>query len=245
MTVNDTLLACVPPAGSGASFFRSWKGELPVAALQLPGRENRLADPMPDRLSELTADLLSRLEEAADGFRAIAVLGHSFGAMVAFELCRALSLKGRHAMLIASGAAVPGRLVHEPISALPAADLAARIAAITGYEHPAMEDPDLFELLIPTLRTDLRLHEEYAPAYPRLQDVPVLGIRGSHDRLIPGSAVRRWARLTTGSFRYAEVPGGHMYLAEEPTELLRVVTEFVTGVGLAAGTVQPSGWWGA
>lgn len=228
--MNDTLLVCVPPAGSGASFFRTWRSELPIVALQLPGRENRLADPMPDRLSELTEDLLPRLEEAAAGYRAVAVMGHSFGAMVAFELCRALSLKGRRAILVASGAAVPGRLMHDPVCRLPASELAAHIAAITGYAHPAMEDPDLFELLVPTLRTDLRLHEEYDPAYPPLTDVPVLGVRGREDRLIPGSAVREWARLTTGPFRYAEVAGGHMYLAEDHAELGRAATEFVTGV---------------
>jgi surfactin synthase thioesterase subunit len=230
MTVNDTLLVCVPPAGSGASFFRAWRSELPIVALQLPGRESRLADPVPDRLPALASDLLPRLEAAAAGYRTVAVMGHSFGAMVAFELCRALSLKGGRPILIASGAAVPGTFTHEPISRLPAAELAARIAAATGYSHPAMEDPELLELIIPTLRNDLRLHEEYAPERSPLTAVPVLGVRGREDRLIPGSAVREWARLTTGPFRYVEVPGGHMYLAEEHTELFKEVREFVAGV---------------
>jgi surfactin synthase thioesterase subunit len=225
--MNDTLLVAVPPAGSGASFFRTWP---PIVALQLPGRESRLADPTPERLSALAADLLPRVEEAAAGYRGIAVLGHSFGAMVAYELCRALSLKGRHAILVASGAAVPGRLMHDPVSHLPATELAARIAALTGYAHPAMEDPELLELIIPTLQNDLRLHEEYAPGYPPLTDVPVLGVRGCEDRLIPDSAVKEWERLTTGPFHYVEVSGGHMYLADEHAELLTVVTEFVRSV---------------
>jgi surfactin synthase thioesterase subunit len=240
MTVTDTLLVCVPPAGSGASFFRAWRSELPIVALQLPGRESRLADPMPERLSALAADLLPRLEEAAAGYGAVAVLGHSFGAMVAFELCRALSLQDGRAILVASGAAVPGTLMHDPVSRLPATELAARIAAMTGYAHPAMEDPELLELIIPPLRNDLRLHEEYVPAYPPLTAVPVLGLRGREDRLIPSSAVREWTGLTTGPFRYAEVAGGHMYLAEDHAELLKVVTDFVTGVELIAGGVHPS-----
>jgi surfactin synthase thioesterase subunit len=240
MMMNDTLLVCVPPAGSGASFFRTWRSELPITALQLPGRENRLADPTPERLSALTADLLPRLEEAAAGYRTVAVLGHSFGAMVAYELCRALSLKDRRAILVASGAAIPGRLMHDPVSHLPATELATRIAAITGYAHPAMEDPELLELIIPALRNDLRLHDEYAPAYPPLTAVPVLGVRGREDRLIPGSAVREWAHLTTGPFHYAEVSGGHMYLAEEHAELVKVVTEFVTSVEPIAGAAHPS-----
>jgi surfactin synthase thioesterase subunit len=230
MTMNDTLLVCVPPAGSGASFFRAWRSELPIAALQLPGRENRLADPAPERLAELAADLLPRVEEAAEGYRTVVVLGHSFGAMVGFELCQALSQEGRHAILVASGAAVPGTLMHDPLSHLPATELAARIAAITGYAHPAMADPELLELIIPALRNDLRLHEEYAPAHPPLTAVPVLGVRGREDRLISASGVREWERLTTGPFRYVEVSGGHMYLVEEHAELLQAVTDFVVGV---------------
>jgi pimeloyl-ACP methyl ester carboxylesterase len=80
----------------------------------------------------------------------------------------------------------------------------------------------------------------YAPAYPPLTAVPVLGVRGHEDRLIPGSAVREWAHLTTGPFHYAEVSGGHMYLAEEHAELVKVVTEFVTSVEPIARAAHPS-----
>jgi surfactin synthase thioesterase subunit len=235
MTVNSSVLICVPPAGSGASFFRGWRSSLPVVPLRLPGREGRLTDPSPARLPWLADDLLPQLDEASAGYRDVVLLGHSFGAMVAFELCRALVRIGKNARLVASGAAVPGLLLHQPLSHLADTDLAARITEMTGYRHPAMEDPDLLELIIPALRGDLRLHEEYVPASGRLPGIPVLGVRGSEDRLIPPAAVREWEFVTSGPFRYAEVPGGHMYLAEDPAELIRLTESFAvdTGAGFA------------
>lgn len=228
MTTDSAALICIPPAGSGASFFRKWRSALPVVPLRLPGRESRLPDPSPARLPWLADELLPQLEEASAGYRDIVLLGHSFGAMVAFELSHALARAGRSVLLVTSGAAVPGTLMNQPVSHLPDAELAARVAEMTGYSHPAMEDPDLLELIVPTLRGDLRLHEEYAPEKGRLPGIPVLGVRGRDDLLVPPAAVRAWEGVTTGPFRYAEVPGGHMYLAEDPAELIGLAERFAS-----------------
>lgn len=234
MTMNSSVLVCIPPAGGGASFFRGWRSSLPLVALRLPGRESRLVDPSPARLPWLADDLLPQFHEATAGYRDVVLFGHSFGAMVAFELCHALARAGRNVPLIVSGAAVPGTLLNQPVSHLADTELAARVAEMTGYSHPAMEDPDLLELLVPALRDDLRLHEEYVPANGPLPGVPVLGVRGSEDRLIPAAAVQAWKDVTSGSFSYAEVPGGHMYLAEDPTELIRLAEQFASEAGLVA-----------
>jgi surfactin synthase thioesterase subunit len=236
MKVKSSVLVCIPPAGSGASFFRSWRSSLPVVSLRLPGRESRFADPSPTRLPWLADDLLPQLDEATAGYHDVVLFGHSFGAMVAFELSHMLSRTGRNALLVASGAAVPGALMHQPVSQLADTELAARVAELTGYSHPAMEDPDLLELIAPALRGDLRLHEEYVPVSGRLPGVPVLGVRGSEDRLIPPAAVRAWEGITSGPFRYAEVPGGHMYLAEDPTELIRLTERFASDVSPLVAT---------
>src|SRR5919106_1717821 len=88
----DRRLFCFPYAGGSASIFREWPNELPaniqVCAIQLPGRQNRLAEKPITRISELVPAL-------AEAFRAhcelpFAVFGHSMGALVAFEFVRQL-----------------------------------------------------------------------------------------------------------------------------------------------------------
>ena len=86
------LLVCLPHAGSGAFQFRPWQEllgpDVALLAVQLPGRENRWreepATGMAQVLDELVPALASRLDLP------YAVFGHSMGALVGYELARAL-----------------------------------------------------------------------------------------------------------------------------------------------------------
>src|SRR3954454_11305125 len=83
-------LLLIPHAGGGASAFRGWAEALPpeveVCPVQLPGRENRMREPAFDRLPPLVEALAGALERWRD--LPYAVLGHSNGALIGFELAR-------------------------------------------------------------------------------------------------------------------------------------------------------------
>ena len=86
------VLFCLPPAGAGASCYRQWPAalgpEVEVRAVQLPGRENRLAEePRID-----VAGLAAAVAEAAD--RPYALFGHSMGGRLAYEVIRELRRTG-------------------------------------------------------------------------------------------------------------------------------------------------------
>src|SRR5262245_5024504 len=83
-------LWCLPHAGGSASMFRDWPGGLPgaveVGASQLPGREDRIAEPAVDDAAELADQLWQHVGPHLD--RPYALFGHSMGALIAFELAR-------------------------------------------------------------------------------------------------------------------------------------------------------------
>jgi medium-chain acyl-[acyl-carrier-protein] hydrolase len=89
-------LFCFSHIGGGASSFRLWPAELPpqvgLRAVQLPGRENRLAEEPIRRMEELVEALRAGLDEELDP--PFAFFGHSLGALVAFELARRLRETG-------------------------------------------------------------------------------------------------------------------------------------------------------
>jgi surfactin synthase thioesterase subunit len=64
-------LVCFPHAGGSASFFRSWARYLPdtveLAAVCYPGREDRICDPLPERMEDLAAPLDEDLDERSVG----------------------------------------------------------------------------------------------------------------------------------------------------------------------------------
>src|SRR3954471_165510 len=86
-------LVCFPHAGGTASFFRQWSELVPeaveVVALQYPGREDRLAEPLVPTMDEL-ADQLA--EDVASLAGPTVLFGHSLGASVAYEVARRLAV---------------------------------------------------------------------------------------------------------------------------------------------------------
>ncbi|NEE49023.1 alpha/beta fold hydrolase, partial [Streptomyces sp. SID8455] len=81
-------LICLPPAGSGAGAFHAWRPYVPehleLVPVELPGRGSRIDEPVPDDLDALVEALLHGLEPELN--LPYALFGHSFGAVVAYEL---------------------------------------------------------------------------------------------------------------------------------------------------------------
>src|SRR5579872_7031205 len=81
-------LFCFHYAGGGASIFRPWIGKLSdqveLIAVQLPGRENRLDEPLVHAMELVTGPLADALPPLLD--KPFALFGHSTGALICFEL---------------------------------------------------------------------------------------------------------------------------------------------------------------
>ena len=89
-------LFCFPHAGGGASSFVPLAGLLPssieLAAVLLPGRETRFREPPFARMEPLVQALADGLRDELGA--PFAFMGHSMGALVAFELARELRRRG-------------------------------------------------------------------------------------------------------------------------------------------------------
>ncbi|MFI2737660.1 thioesterase II family protein [Streptomyces sp. NPDC018711] len=242
---DRTTLVCLPFAGAGASFYRPWQRVaeplgLDVLPLQLPGRE-RLIDEEPYRDASVAADglltdLLAALGDAPAGDTApggtpgphrVALFGHSLGAVLAYELARRLAATPGVTLvrLFASGSPHPAEPRNRHATGLDDDAFLARVSEFAGYTDEALQDPEMRELILPTLRADVEMHESYLPADARPLPVPVTSLRGSSDTLVSQAEAEAWARTTDAGFRAVELDGGHMYLAESAPELLRVLAE--------------------
>src|SRR6266542_1362345 len=85
------VLLCVPPAGAGCAQVRSWQaalgGGVSVIGVQLPGRENRWADPDPSSMSGAVDAVVAEVAELVAANHPIVVFGHSFGGCSATRSC--------------------------------------------------------------------------------------------------------------------------------------------------------------
>jgi medium-chain acyl-[acyl-carrier-protein] hydrolase len=222
-------LFCLPHAGGGASAFRAWADALPpevdVCPVQLPGRENRVAEPAFDRAPPLVEALADALEPLLA--LPFALFGHSNGALVGFELARTLRMRGRPgpAHLFASGRRAPhlpsGR---PPTHHLPDAEFLADLQELGGIPPQILEHRELLEVLLPTLRADVAIHETYEFGEQPPLACPITAYGGLADPKVSREQLQAWDRHTAASFVMRLFPGGHFYLQEERAAVLRTLS---------------------
>lgn len=232
-------LFCLPHAGAGASVFRNWAEALPaeveVCPVQLPGRENRIAEPAIDRVPPLVEALTDAVSPWLD--RPFAVLGHSNGAMIGFELVRELRRRGRPGPLhlFASGRRAPDVAARTPpIHQCPDDVFIAELKALGGMPDALLEHPELIELLVPLLRADVALHETYAFVEEPPLETPITAYRGETDPKVTLEDVEAWARHTRGPFTLRTFPGGHFFLQDDRASFLRTLSADLAPLAAAA-----------
>jgi medium-chain acyl-[acyl-carrier-protein] hydrolase len=229
-------LFCFPYAGAGASVFFTWPRMLPpdveVAAVQLPGREARLAEKPYSDMLQLVDKLGEVLKPHLDV--PFAFFGHSNGAIMGFELARLLRREGRalplHLFLSGRMAAhVPIR--HEPIYALPEPQFSEQLRRLEGTPEEILQNAEIMELIRPLLRADFSLAETYAYRPEAPLDVPISAYGGSTDPDVTEDDVRAWREHTTAAFTPRIFPGGHFFLNTGRADVLAHLSRELMQVG--------------
>lgn len=231
-------LICFAHAGGGASTYFPLAGLLPEAielrAVQLPGRETRLAEPLFTRLPPLIGALADGLGESVQ--QPYAFFGHSLGALIGFELAR--ELRRRHwplpRTLIVSGRRAPTVPAKEPpLHPLPddafVAELRRRYDAIPQV---ILGEPELMALFVPVLKADFALFEthEHRDASPLDCALGIYGGVGDPQT----KEMDGWAELVAGPCRRRSFEGGHFYLVEQRAGLAMALAEDLLAAAMAA-----------
>ena len=224
-----------------ASSFRGWSDALSspmveVVPVQLPGRETRWAEkPIPRvrPLIELAArDLLPWLEPP------FALLGHSMGALLAFELARELRRRGapqpRH-LFVAARAAPHTHRPLRPTYSLGDVAFVEELRRLNGTPPEVLANPELLDIMLPMVRADFELCETYAYAPEPPLACPISAYGGSDDDHVTPHMIDAWRLQTTGRFSSRIFPGGHFFframerfLIQEVSGELRELTASLT-----------------
>lgn len=232
-------LFCLPFAGGSASAFRTWATHLPtkvdVIAVQLPGREARIAEPAHDRLESLVPAIADAMIPVLD--KPYAIFGHSLGALVAFDLDRELRTRRIRApeRLFLSGrraAHLPAR--DKPIAHLADDEFFSAVARIGGLPDGFVLEDELAQLLMPTLRADFAVSEKYDPTQAQPTPTPISAYSGVDDPWVSGLAVRAWSELTCSDFTFHALPGSHFFIRTAASRLGRLIA---TDLGVARASM--------
>jgi surfactin synthase thioesterase subunit len=230
-------IVCFPPAGAGAGFFRDWSSKLPkntIIPVQLPGREERYAEPLVENATDLSKSVCRAIQSEALG--SLILLGYSFGALLAFETAKLLetSPKGCKVLgVVCCARAAPQRSPLETAADKSDEDLLQYIRQLGGLPPELDAEPEFLKILLPILRADLRANDVYAASKSSTVNAPIASVIGSKDSATQGSRASDWAKYTISKYRLFSVPGGHFFINGPASEECRFraisrAIEFIT-----------------
>lgn len=212
-------LVVFPHAGGAAAGYHPLRRLLPadwdLLLHDLPGRGQRHDQRPLGSMSEVLVCTLSDLRpwrcEAP-----LALFGHSYGAVLAFEVALALQELGHPPVWLGvSGRCAPTHHTRSlrRLYELDDRMLTDELVALGGLPPALVEVPELLERFLRSVRADLRVLDSYFPRpdRPRLS-CAVTAFGGREDPLAPVDGLPGWQAETAGRFRLRQFPGGHFFL---------------------------------
>lgn len=223
-------ILCVPHAGSGASPFVSWGRRFPedveFRIVAPPGREHRNDERPVRTLPEYAGGLAAGLLREAD--RPWVVFGHSFGALVAYEVVRRLTVQGAPpAHLVLSARGIPTDLPSvRPLHVLPDDGLVALMRErYGGFPAEVERFPELLAEVLAALRVDLAMMESFEPRFEPVLATPVSVFWSPEDRSTGESEIFAWRRVSSGTVCFEAFSGGHFYLFPGSPQVISRLTD--------------------
>ncbi|MCX4824768.1 alpha/beta fold hydrolase [Streptomyces sp. NBC_01142] len=216
MSPESPGIIVFPGAGSFGSELRPLLRELEPSAwlARYPGRFGRdfgKAAASFQKVVESCVTQVGRLQP----YRPVLV-GHSFGAYVAYATARELEDRGTEvSALVVAGATAPALLTVPEQACRSRSDTAAYLDGIDPGLLPDESD-EWRDIVVDTAGEDLRVLREFtASAHPEVR-CPVFAVRGEEDPLTSAGGIGAWAGVTAKGCIHREFPGGHSALLNSP-----------------------------
>jgi surfactin synthase thioesterase subunit len=221
-------LFCLPCAGGGASFYRTWQStlssEIEVVPVCLPGREQRLGEPAIDTIEHMITTLKNAILPLLD--IPYAFFGYSMGAIIAHHLACQLAHDGSPSpahVFIAALRSPDLPLCRSPFHSLPSDKLWQEIAKYGGTPQEILESDEFRSLLEPSLRADFRLAETTLSGHLKPLDCPITVFGGTTDPSPRPEELDGWRHATNRPVEINTYQGGHFFVKAHENALLRVI----------------------
>ena len=184
----------------------------------------------------VSADALVYVGEAPVGLELLAaniveprLFGHSLGALISFELARELCRQygvNPVSMFVSSSRAPqlsrPSLVIHT----LPDKKFMAELRRLNGTSPEVLENDELMEIILPVLRADFALYENYVYEPDFRFDCPISAFGGLNDRRVTRCDLEGWQDQTSILFSLTMFPGDHFFVnTNEPLLLAALAHE--------------------
>jgi len=228
--MDKIQLFCLPYAGGSAVVYREWTkylhDSIELNAIELAGRSTRFKVPFYESFNEAISDIYNRISEKLDG-RPYAILGHSMGSALAFELAHKLKNLHHAAPLhmFFSGRCPPQKPRDKNnIHLLPDKEFIKKIMEMGGTPKELLQDKELLELFTPILRADFKLIETYKYIEKNEKlDSDITILWGKQEENATVHDLYEWENHTTKKCKIKLFNGGHFFIHECISDVVNIV----------------------
>ena len=228
-------LICFHSMGVGASLFTKFlldpPGDYDILAVQTPGRENRIAEPVAESIDQLADQIVPQLLPFFD--RPVVVWGHSFGGIVAWEVIR--RLRERHelepAHFVVTGTEAPHLIPLWPNreimqKAMIEDNSPEYLLSLSRY----VDDPEFFKkIIVPGMRRDFPLLTSYRFVPTSPLNCPITAFAARRDDMVYTDWIREWSPYSLGGFELVEVDGDHWFLDRNRELIITTLRHIAAG----------------
>ncbi|MFC0562519.1 thioesterase II family protein [Halalkalibacter alkalisediminis] len=208
-------LFCFHCAGGSSSMFRKWQfSGTDVIGLDLPGRGNRVNEPLFDQFDLAVEDLVNKVMRLRKSGQGWGVFGHSLGGLLAYEVSRRLQ-DHEFQCRIVSGIN-PIHQYRGEVKLLRQDDhtMIGMLADLGGLPEKYKNHPMFIKWFAPILRADLTLIKTFRYAADT-STVRTYVVNGLEDNLTRKMGVEHWKNVGLQDLTYQWVEGGHFSILQK------------------------------
>jgi medium-chain acyl-[acyl-carrier-protein] hydrolase len=113
-----------------------------------------------------------------------------------------------------------------PIHQLPDAEFIEELRSFNGTPKAVLDNPELMEVFMPLLRSDIGLDETYVYDHEAPLDCPVTAFGGLEDEEVSREELAAWHDQTRSRFNIQMFPGDHFFLNDKDSNgLLEIISK--------------------
>lgn len=230
-------LICLPFAGASGTVYKRWSKKLSesirVTPIELAGRGGRMGEDLYTNIESATEDIYSRVFNLIDD-SPYALFGHSFGALLCFELYHKIKQHGEKRLpqiIYLSGSIAPHLIkkMSSQIHLLPDELFLKEIIGLGLTPVEFLEDKKLADLFLSTIKNDYRLFETYRCNERDKITSEVHILEGDNDNHSSRMAAGWDVHVSEESLSFKTFPGGHFFIFDDEVQMQNYINRTMLG----------------
>lgn len=219
------IIFCLTYAGGTTNFYDSWlkynNSEIRFCPIEYKGRGKRKNEGFYENFEELINDIIGKITDEIE--EDYCIFGHSFGALVAYEVCMKLQkLKMNMPVKIyISAKGEPSVLYSCPVDN--DVDLIKYVEYINPSSEAIFDNYRISSLYLNRLKNDYLILNQYK--FCHLNDklkIPICILYSKSDVVIK-SPITNWNNYTDSYVEFYAFEGGHFYINDKSDKVIRII----------------------